>query len=72
MASTPHEIPKDQIFVANYLFIAITYFISLDHLFKYHPIYITGESYGGKFVPAIEYYIFELYLPQYKFCLPHL
>ena len=32
-------------------------FIALDPLFKFRPIYITGESYTGKYVPAIGYYI---------------
>ncbi|XWS69354.1 hypothetical protein CRYUN_Cryun04dG0172200 [Craigia yunnanensis] len=59
VASTPQEIPRDQISVAKYLFIAITQFISLDPLFKYRPIYITGESYAGKYVPAIGYYILK-------------
>ena len=50
MASTPQEIPKDQISVAKHLFIAITQFVSLDPLFKYRPIYSSGESYEGKYV----------------------
>ncbi|KAK6242332.1 hypothetical protein SCA6_007721 [Theobroma cacao] len=59
IASTPQEIPRDQISVAKHLFIAITKFISLDPLFKRRPIYITGESYAGKYVPAIGYYILK-------------
>ncbi|XWS63920.1 hypothetical protein CRYUN_Cryun06bG0143000 [Craigia yunnanensis] len=57
IASTPQEIPKDQDSVAKHLFAAITSFTSLDPLFKHRPIYITGESYAGKYVPAIGYYI---------------
>ncbi|GMJ08178.1 serine carboxypeptidase-like 50 [Hibiscus trionum] len=59
IASTPEEIPRDQISVAKHLFVAITRFISLDPLFKHRPIYITGESYAGKYVPAIGYYILK-------------
>ncbi|XVE74675.1 hypothetical protein DITRI_Ditri12bG0036100 [Diplodiscus trichospermus] len=59
IASTPQEIPRDQISAAKHLFIAITQLISLDPLFKYRPIYITGESYAGKYVPAIGYYILK-------------
>ncbi|XVF43598.1 hypothetical protein PTKIN_Ptkin02bG0052500 [Pterospermum kingtungense] len=59
IALTPQEIPRDQISVAKHLFIAITRFISLDPLFKYRPIYITGESYAGKYVPAIGYYVLK-------------
>ncbi|OMO99755.1 Peptidase S10, serine carboxypeptidase [Corchorus olitorius] len=59
VASTPQEIPRDQISVAKHLFIAIAKFISLDPLFKNRPIYITGESYAGKYIPAIGYYILK-------------
>ncbi|XVE92035.1 hypothetical protein REPUB_Repub01dG0062600 [Reevesia pubescens] len=59
IASTPQEIPRDQHSVAKHLFTAITSFISLDPLFKDRPIYITGESYAGKYVPAIGYYILK-------------
>ena len=59
MISTPQKNSKDQISIAKHLFIAITQFISLDPLFKCDPIYITGESYAEKYVPAIEYYILK-------------
>ncbi|KAK7400759.1 hypothetical protein VNO78_12064 [Psophocarpus tetragonolobus] len=59
VASTPEEIPKDQNTVAKHLFSAITRFIQLDPVFKHRPIYITGESYAGKYVPAIGYYILQ-------------
>ncbi|KAJ1385205.1 Serine carboxypeptidase, serine active site [Sesbania bispinosa] len=59
IASTPEEIPTDQNTVAKHLFAAITRFVQLDPVFKYRPIYITGESYAGKYVPAIGYYILE-------------
>ncbi|XP_028759010.1 serine carboxypeptidase-like 50 [Neltuma alba] len=57
VASNPEEIPRDQKSVAKHLFAAITKFIQLNPAFKYRPIYITGESYAGKYVPAIGYYI---------------
>ncbi|XP_042756129.1 serine carboxypeptidase-like 50 [Lactuca sativa] len=59
IASTPEEIPRDQNAVARHLFIAIRKFITLDPLFKSRPIYITGESYAGKYVPSIGYYILK-------------
>ena len=59
VASTLEEIPKDQNAVAKHLFAAITNFLQLDPLFKHRPIYITGESYAGKYVPAIGYYILK-------------
>ncbi|OMO60607.1 Peptidase S10, serine carboxypeptidase [Corchorus capsularis] len=59
IAATPEEIPRDQEGVAKHLFAAITSFISLDPSFKSRPIYVTGESYAGKYVPAIGYYILK-------------
>jgi vitellogenic carboxypeptidase-like protein len=59
VASTPQEIPTDQKGVAKHRFAAITRFVQLDPVFKHRPIYITGESYAGKYVPAIGYYILE-------------
>lgn len=57
VAAIPEEIPKDQNAVAEHLFVAITRFVQLDPAFKHRPIYITGESYAGKYVPAIGYHI---------------
>ena len=57
IASTPDEIPRDQHSVAKHLFAAITSFIEKNPSLKFRPIYITGESYAGKYVPAIGYYI---------------
>ncbi|KAF8378627.1 hypothetical protein HHK36_029976 [Tetracentron sinense] len=59
IASSPEEIPKDQDTVAKHLFVALRSFISLDPSFNSRPIYITGESYAGKYVPAIGYYILQ-------------
>ncbi|KAJ9549041.1 hypothetical protein OSB04_021584 [Centaurea solstitialis] len=59
IASTPEEIPTDQQAVDRHLFIAIRKFIALDPLFKSRPIYVTGESYSGKYVPSIGYYILK-------------
>ncbi|KAF5192056.1 Carboxypeptidase [Thalictrum thalictroides] len=57
IASTTQEIPKDQETVGKHLFIAIRKFVALNTSFNSRPIYITGESYAGKYVPAIGYYI---------------
>ncbi|CAL8995115.1 unnamed protein product [Prunus brigantina] len=59
IAAKPEEIPRDQLSVARDLFVAITKFIELDPVFKSRPLYITGESYAGKYVPAIGYYILK-------------
>lgn len=70
IASEAEEIPRDQLAIAKHLYIAITKFIELDPiLFKSRPVYIAGESYAGKFVPAIGYYILkkndELMMPDH-------
>uniref|UniRef100_A0A2P2L1A0 Carboxypeptidase n=1 Tax=Rhizophora mucronata TaxID=61149 RepID=A0A2P2L1A0_RHIMU len=59
IASGTEDIPRDQHAVARHLFAAITGFIELDPGFKDRPIYVTGESYAGKYVPAIGYYILK-------------
>ncbi|KAK9750305.1 hypothetical protein RND81_02G186100 [Saponaria officinalis] len=58
VAGSPEEIPRNQYDVARHLYIAIRSFIKLDYkLFGSRPVYITGESYAGKYVPSIGYYI---------------
>ncbi|KAF5751845.1 serine carboxypeptidase S10 family protein [Tripterygium wilfordii] len=59
IAPKPEEIPTDQHVVAKHLFVAITGFIKSDPVFQNRSIYITGESYAGKYVPAIGYYILK-------------
>ncbi|XP_031268894.1 serine carboxypeptidase-like 50 [Pistacia vera] len=67
-AASNEEIPRDQLSVAKHLFIAINGFLESDPLFKNRPLYVTGESYAGKYVPAIGYYILKknLQLPESK------
>ncbi|XP_023534651.1 serine carboxypeptidase-like 50 isoform X3 [Cucurbita pepo subsp. pepo] len=59
IAATKDEIPKNQYSVSKHLFSAISSFIEQDITFKNRPIYITGESYAGKYVPSIGYYILK-------------
>ncbi|KAL5553413.1 hypothetical protein UlMin_040814 [Ulmus minor] len=59
IAAKPEAIPRDQNKVAQHLFAAITAFLKLDPSFKARPVYISGESYAGKYVPAIGYYILK-------------
>eukprot|EP00268_Persea_americana_P038173 TRINITY_DN37801_c0_g1_i3.p1 TRINITY_DN37801_c0_g1~~TRINITY_DN37801_c0_g1_i3.p1 ORF type:complete len:456 (-),score=85.12 TRINITY_DN37801_c0_g1_i3:633-2000(-) len=59
IAATDEEIPRDQNSVGKHLFLALQTFFSLNPSFKSRPLYITGESYGGKYVPAIGYYILQ-------------
>ncbi|GMN38757.1 hypothetical protein TIFTF001_007985 [Ficus carica] len=57
------EIPTDHISVAKHLYIAITRFVDSDQhqtsSFRSRPVYIAGESYAGKYVPAIGHYILK-------------
>lgn len=58
IAPQPEDIPRDVNSVAKHLYIAITRFINSDPTsFKSRPVYVAGESYAGKYVPAIGYYI---------------
>ncbi|KAG8362816.1 hypothetical protein BUALT_BualtUnG0034300 [Buddleja alternifolia] len=68
IVASSQEIPRNQNDVAKHLYIAIKKFVALDELFKTRPIYITGESYAGKYIPAIGYYILRRnqFLPRGK------
>ncbi|MED6175296.1 hypothetical protein PIB30_077072 [Stylosanthes scabra] len=49
IASSPQEIPTDLEGVAKHLYVAITRFLRLDPVYKHRPIYIVGQSYGGRY-----------------------
>lgn len=57
IAASPADIPRNQSAVAAHLFAALRLFLSSDASFGSRPVYITGESYAGKYVPALGYYI---------------
>lgn len=59
IAASTQEIPRNQHDVAKHLFIAIRKFVKLEESFKTRPIYVTGESYAGKYVPGFGYYILK-------------
>ncbi|XP_020688911.2 serine carboxypeptidase-like 50 [Dendrobium catenatum] len=57
-ASSPVSIPGEQPTVAAHLFSAIQSFLSSHPLsFRSRPLFLTGESYAGKYVPAAAYHI---------------
>ncbi|GAA0160867.1 serine protease [Lithospermum erythrorhizon] len=56
IASSRNEIPTNQNDVAKHLWIGIQELLSVDPSFKSRPIYLTGESYAGKYIPAFGYY----------------
>ncbi|XP_073143759.1 serine carboxypeptidase-like 50 [Henckelia pumila] len=60
IAASPQEIPRNQYDVAKHLFTAIQTFIALDKSFQTRPIYLTGESYAGKYLPALGSYIIKM------------
>lgn len=53
---SPDAIASNQYQVARDLYAALVMFFS-DSSFKSRPLYVTGESYAGKYVPALGYYI---------------
>ncbi|MED6137667.1 hypothetical protein PIB30_067044, partial [Stylosanthes scabra] len=59
IASSLQEIPRDQQGIARHLYVAITRFLRLDPVYKHRPIYIIGQSYGGKFASTTGYYILK-------------
>ncbi|CAN0888237.1 Serine carboxypeptidase-like 50 [Linum grandiflorum] len=60
IAATKQDIPTDQFAVASHLFSAISSFLRLlPPGSASRPLYITGESYAGKYVPAIASYILQ-------------
>lgn len=56
IATSRSEIPTNQKDVAKHLWIAVQELLSVDPSFKTRPIYLTGESYAGKYIPAFGYY----------------
>ncbi|KAJ7562034.1 hypothetical protein O6H91_03G052900 [Diphasiastrum complanatum] len=58
IAEKDEDIPTDQEQVAAQLYIALTSFFSLEPLLQSRPFFVAGESYAGKYVPALGYYYF--------------
>ncbi|KAF3586802.1 hypothetical protein F2Q69_00026749 [Brassica cretica] len=59
IAASKQDIPSNQRQVAEQLYAALVEFIEQNPSFEHRPVYITGESYAGKYVPAIGYYILK-------------
>lgn len=57
VAAAPAEIPRNQTAVSEHLWIALQKFFSSNPSFRSRPLYLTGESYAGKYVPSAGYYI---------------
>ncbi|XP_057860588.2 serine carboxypeptidase-like 50 [Cryptomeria japonica] len=59
VAPTDQDIPSNQEEIAKDLYSALQAFYDLNPLFKSRPFFVTGESYAGKYVPSLAYYMVE-------------
>jgi len=59
IAASQQDIPTNQRQVAEHLYAALVEFLEQNPSFENRPVYFTGESYAGKYVPAIGYYILK-------------
>ncbi|CAH2037603.1 unnamed protein product [Thlaspi arvense] len=59
IAASEQDIPRNQRQVAEHMYAALEEFIEQNPGFEHRPVYFTGESYAGKYVPAIGYYILK-------------
>uniref|UniRef100_A0A1J3JQR6 Serine carboxypeptidase-like 50 n=1 Tax=Noccaea caerulescens TaxID=107243 RepID=A0A1J3JQR6_NOCCA len=59
IAASEEHIPTNQRQVAEHLYLALVEFLDQNPGFEHRPVYFTGESYAGKYVPAIGYYILK-------------
>ena len=57
IAEKDEDIPMNQEHVVAHLFSVLTEFFQLNPSFQSRPFFVGGESYGGKYVPALGYYI---------------
>uniref|UniRef100_A0A0D9WK81 Carboxypeptidase n=1 Tax=Leersia perrieri TaxID=77586 RepID=A0A0D9WK81_9ORYZ len=52
IAPSPAAIPRNQSVVAEHVLAALQSFYSLEPSFRARPLFLTGESYAGKTIPA--------------------
>lgn len=57
IAAFSAEIPSDEYTVAAHLFYALQSWLLQNPEFQKRPIFLAGESYAGKYVPALAYYM---------------
>nr|PNR52879.1 hypothetical protein PHYPA_009254 [Physcomitrium patens] len=57
IAAHVSEIPSDEHTVADHLFYALQFWCQSNPGFQKRPIFVAGESYAGKYVPALAYYM---------------
>ncbi|KAF0906797.1 hypothetical protein E2562_012582 [Oryza meyeriana var. granulata] len=53
------DIPTDEPTIATHLLAALQSFMALDPAFRARPLFLTGESYPGKYIPAAASHILD-------------
>ncbi|XP_052139940.1 serine carboxypeptidase-like 50 [Oryza glaberrima] len=53
------DIPTDERTIAAHLLAALQSFMALDPAFRARPLFLTGESYAGKYIPAAASHILD-------------
>lgn len=56
---THGEIPEDEMTIAAHLYYALQYFFANNEALRDRPVIISGESYGGKYIPSIGHFILQ-------------
>ncbi|KAH7651179.1 Peptidase S10 serine carboxypeptidase protein [Dioscorea alata] len=59
IAASFSDIPKDQPTVAAHLYTALQLFFSQNPPLRSRPLFLTGESYAGKYIPSFAYHILQ-------------
>ncbi|KAF8658446.1 hypothetical protein HU200_058897 [Digitaria exilis] len=57
--ASKHDIPTDQTTIAAHLHAALQSFMALHRGFRSRPLFLAGESYAGKYIPAAAKYILD-------------
>lgn len=57
IACSEEDVPRDQQGIAAHLHYALQSFISENPTFELRPLFLAGESYAGKYVPSLAYYL---------------
>ncbi|GIL55967.1 hypothetical protein Vafri_11432 [Volvox africanus] len=61
-ANGSSSIPRDEMGMAAHLYAALQGFFTQHHFLATRPLFITGESYAGKYVPSIAHYVLQAQL----------
>ncbi|CAL4975155.1 unnamed protein product [Urochloa decumbens] len=58
-AASEADIPRDEPTIAAHLLAALQSFMALDPSFRARPLFLAGESYAGKYIPAAAKHILD-------------